>query len=171
VIAATNRNLVKLVQEGQMREDFFYRIRILPVRLPPLRERQEDIPLLIDHFLSALTKGSDHPKHLPVRVREAMESYDWPGNVRELQNVLHTYVTLGKLDLMGQITMGAEADVPGPENPAWQGKGLRQRMDILEKRIILGALERTRWHRGKAAQLLQINYKTFQRKIKSHGIK
>jgi PAS domain S-box-containing protein len=171
VIAATNRDLVKLVKEGQMREDFFYRIRILPVQLPPLRERREDIPLLIDHFLSALTKGADPPKHLPVRVREAMETYDWPGNVRELQNVLHTYVTLGKLDLMGQISMETDENGPGPQNLAWEGNGLRRQMDILEKRIILDALERTRWHRGKAAQLLQLNYKTLQRKMKAHGIK
>ena len=171
VIAATNRDLVRLVKAGQMREDFFYRIRILPVRLPPLRERKEDIPLLIDHFLSTLTKGANPPKHLPVRVREAMETYDWPGNVRELQNVLHTYVTLGKLDLMGQISMGADGEVPGPQNLAWEGNGLRRQMDILEKRMILGALERTRWHRGKAARLLQLNYKTLQRKMKAHGIK
>jgi transcriptional regulator with PAS, ATPase and Fis domain len=171
VIAATNRDLVRLVKEGQMREDFFYRIRILPVRLPPLRERKEDIPLLIDHFLSRLTKGANPPKQLPFRVREAMETYDWPGNVRELQNVLHTYVTLGKLDLMGQISMGADGDVPGPPTLAWEGNGLRRQMDVLEKRMILGALERTRWHRGKAAQLLQLNYKTLQRKMKAHGIK
>ncbi len=171
VIAATNRDLVKLVKEGQMREDFFYRIRILPVQLPPLRERREDIPLLIDHFLSALNKGADPPKHLPVRVREAMETYDWPGNVRELQNVLHTYVTLGKLDLMGQISMETDENGPGPQNLGWEGNGLRRQMDILEKRIILDALERTRWHRGKAARLLQLNYKTLQRKMKAHGIK
>ena len=116
-----------------------------------------------------LTKGANSPKHLPVRVRAAMETYDWPGNVRELQNVLHTYVTLGKLDLMGQISMAT--DEGGPENIAWEGNGLRRQMDILEKRMILGALERTRWHRGKAAQLLQLNYKTLQRKMKSHGIK
>jgi PAS domain S-box-containing protein len=174
VIAATNRNLVKLVKDGKMREDFFYRIRILPVQLPPLRERKEDIPLLIDHFLATLNKGksgSPHLPHLPVRVREAMETYSWPGNVRELQNVLHTYVTLGKLDLMGQISMDAEGGPEGAAPLELKGKGLRQRMDDLEKQMILGALDRTRWHRGKAAELLQLNYKTLQRKMKSHGIK
>ena len=116
VIAATNRDLVKLVKDGRMREDFFYRIRILPIQLPPLRERKGDIPLLIDHFLSTLAKGKEEPRHLPVRVREAMETYSWPGNVRELQNVLHTYITLGKLDLMGQISDSA-VDEPAPLNP------------------------------------------------------
>ena len=170
VIAATNRDLVKLVKDGRMREDFFYRIRILPIQLPPLRHRKEDIPLLIDHFLSTLTKGKQGPRHLPVRVREAMETYSWPGNVRELQNVLHTYITLGKLDLMGQISMETDESTLDAENLDLNGIGLRQRMDALEKRMILGALERSRWHRGKAADLLQLNYKTLQRKIKSHGI-
>ena len=153
-----------------MREDFFYRIRILPIQLPPLRQRKEDIPLLIDHFLAKLTKGKQGARHLTVRVREAMESYGWPGNVRELQNVLHTYVTLGKLELMGQISMGNDASPLNPENFNPNGNGLRRQMDALEKQIILGALERTHWHRGKAAALLQLNYKTLQRKMKSHGI-
>ena len=171
VIAATNRDLVKLVKDGRMREDFFYRIRILPIQLPPLRERKEDIPLLIDHFLSALTKGKDAPRHLPLRVREAMENYTWPGNVRELHNVLHTYITLGKLDLMGQISVIAGADVGSVDVPLLDGQGLRPRMDALEKKMILGALEAARWHRGRAAEALQLNYKTLQRKIKAHGIK
>ncbi len=171
VIAATNRDLVKLVKDGRMREDFFYRIRILPIQLPALRERKDDIPLLIDHFLSTLTKGKDEPRHLPVRVREAMETYSWPGNVRELQNVLHTYLTLGKLDLMGQITdtNGEEQAVTDPLFSSAQG--LRQRMDALEKKMILGALETAHWHRGRAAEILQLNYKTLQRKMRAHGIK
>lgn len=170
VIAATNRDLVKLVKAGSIREDFFYRIRILPIRLPPLRQRKEDIPLLIDHFLAKLTKGKKSPGHLPVRVREAMESYSWPGNVRELQNVLNTYVTLGKLDLMGQISVETKKAAPRPETLDPDDSGLRRQMDALEKRIILRALEQSHWHRGKAAKLLQLHYKTLQRKMKSHGI-
>ena len=165
VVAATNRDLVKLVKDGRMREDFFYRIRILPIQLPPLRERKGDIPLLIDHFLSTLAKGNKEPRHLPVRVREAMETYSWPGNVRELQNVLHTYITLGKLDLMGQIS-----DSAVDEPPLSVGGGLRKRMDAVEKKMILSALEVSRWHRGRAAEALQLNYKTLQRKMKAHGI-
>jgi DNA-binding NtrC family response regulator len=148
-----------------MREDFFYRIRILPIQLPPLRERKGDIPLLIDHFLSTLAKGNKEPRQLPVRVREAMETYSWPGNVRELQNVLHTYITLGKLDLMGQISESAVE-----EPPLSVGGGLRTRMDAVEKKMILSALEASRWHRGRAAEALQLNYKTLQRKMKAHGI-
>jgi PAS domain S-box-containing protein len=170
-IAATNRDLVKLVKDGRMREDFFYRIRILPIQLPPLRERKGDIPLLIDDFLSTLAKGEEEPPHLPVRIREAMETYPWPGNVRELQNVLHTYITLGKLDLMGQISDSSGEEQAVTEPPFSAGAGLRQRMDVLEKKMLLNALEAARWHRGRAAEALQLNYKTLQRKMKAHGIK
>jgi PAS domain S-box-containing protein len=172
VIAATNRDLVKLVKEGRMREDFFYRIRILPVSLPPLRERKEDIPLLIDHFMAKLTTHKDASgQHLPFRVREAMETYHWPGNVRELQNVLHTYISLGKLDLMGQISDPASEEQAILSAPFSNGESLRQRMDALEKKMILRALEAARWHRGRAAEALRLNYKTLQRKMKAHGIK
>jgi PAS domain S-box-containing protein len=167
VIAATNRDLVKLVKEGRMREDFYYRVRILPIHLPPLRERKGDIPLLIDHFLSKLSKGREAAPHLPVSVREAMENYSWPGNVRELHSVLHTYLTLGRLDLMGQISTMIEPEI---EPPARSGAGLRSRIDALEKKIIVNVLNETRWHRGKAAEALQITTKTLQRKMKSLGI-
>jgi PAS domain S-box-containing protein len=171
VIAATNRDLVQLVKGGHMREDFFYRIRILPIQLPPLRERKEDIPLLIDHFLASLANGKASPKHLPVRVREAMETYSWPGNVRELKNVLHTYVTLGKLDLMGQIAIPASETADIPEDPEAAALGLGQRLQRIERQMILNALERCHWHRGKTAEMLQLNYKTLQRKMKAYGIK
>ena len=171
VIAATNRDLVKLVKDGRMREDFFYRIRILPITLPPLRERREDIPLLIDHFLSKMSKGKDAPRHLPVRVREALETYDWPGNVRELQNVLHSYITLGKLDLMGQIGMPARSDRDPDGFQPSDNQGLRQRLDALEKQMIINALDAVHWHRARAAEALQLNYKTLQRRMKGLGIK
>lgn len=171
VIAATNRDLVQLVKEGRMREDFFYRIRILPIQIPPLRDRKGDVALLIDHFLSALDKGRAAYPHLPVRVREALENYHWPGNVRELQNVLQTYVTLGKLDLMGPVDAEV-GDAWPPFQPAGRdGAGLRQSLEVVEKQFIREALERACWHRGRAAKLLQLNYKTLQRKMKAYGIK
>jgi PAS domain S-box-containing protein len=171
VIAATNRDLVKLVKEGRMREDFFYRIRILPIQLPPLRERKEDIPLLIDHFLSRLNKGRKEPRTLPVAVREAMETYSWPGNVRELQSALHTYISLGKLDLMGQVSVTANLENNPLEPPLRTGVGLREQIENLEKKIIVNELDAARWHRGRTAEMLQITTKTLQRKMKSLGIK
>ncbi len=169
VIAATNRDLVGLVKQGRMREDFFYRIRILPITIPPLRKRREDIPLLIDHFLSAQAGAGAAPAHVSAGVRETMENYPWPGNVRELQNALHTYLTLGELDLTGRIaTGGAEAERPS-EEPA-RPEGFRDRVKAFEKQILMNALERHRWHRGKTAAALHLNYKTLQRKMKAYGI-
>ena len=101
IIAATNRNLRDLVKRGVMREDFFYRIHILPIYLPPLRERKDDLPLLIDYFLQLHDKN--HPP-LPGNIVEALLNYDWPGNIRELQNVLHRYMTLKRLDFAGGPT-------------------------------------------------------------------
>ncbi len=100
IIAATNRDIKERVKKGLMREDFFYRIHIIPIHLPPLRERKEDIPLLIEHFLK---KFGDDKTRPPVtgKVMEALYNYDWPGNVRELQNTLYRYITLNRLDFIG----------------------------------------------------------------------
>jgi DNA-binding NtrC family response regulator len=172
VIAATNRDLISLVKAGRIREDFLYRVRILPIHLPPLRERKEDIPLLIDHFLATHSRQGEPAAQLPIRIREALLHYDWPGNVRELQNALHSYLTLGKLNLMGQITMAEneERDLALAEMSLAR-EGLNANMAAIEKRLILKALEQTRWHRGRAAAALKLNYKTLQRKMKNYGIK
>ncbi|MBU2498340.1 MAG: sigma 54-interacting transcriptional regulator, partial [Proteobacteria bacterium] len=99
VIAATNRNLIDLVKEGLMREDFFYRVNVMPITLPPLRERREDIPLLIDHFLK-IYRGEEKEVRIPARVMDVMFSYPWPGNVRELQNVIRRYLSFGRWDFL-----------------------------------------------------------------------
>lgn len=167
VITATHRDLFELVKQGRMREDFFYRIRILPIRVPPLRERREDIPLLIDHFLAGQAGDNAAPVHIGAGIREILEGYPWPGNVRELQNALHTYLTLGKLDLTGRIFLD-ETGVSG--DPTLRAGGLRARMAAVEKRMILEALDQHRWHRGNTARSLRLNYKTLQRKMKGYGI-
>jgi DNA-binding NtrC family response regulator len=100
-----------------------------------------------------------------------MENYSWPGNVRELRSALHTYITLGKLDLMGQVAVTADDATNPLEPPLRTGIGLRERIETLEKKIIVSALEAARWHRGMSAEALQITTKTLQRKMKSLGIK
>ena len=99
VIAATNKDMAKAVRNGTIREDFFFRIHIIAITIPPLRERKEDIPLLIDHFMAKL--GTDGQTHsIPGQFMDVMYNYSWPGNVRELQNVLHRYVTLGDMSVL-----------------------------------------------------------------------
>ena len=142
VIAATNKDLKEQVKKGLIREDFFYRIHIIPIYLPPLRERKEDIPLLIEHFMQNYPPSKNLPK-ITVAVMEALTSYDWPGNVRELQNTLHRYVTLKRLDFLGAPL---SAPAPSPEmtfEPIWPKEELlRDAVAHFEREYILKQLER-----------------------------
>ncbi|OQX01402.1 MAG: hypothetical protein BWK80_60000 [Desulfobacteraceae bacterium IS3] len=170
IIAATNKDLQELVKRGAMREDFFYRIHIIPIYLPPLRERKEDIPLLVEHFLE---RYGDEKKLPPVtgKIAEAMRNYDWHGNVRELQNTLHRYVTLNKLDFMMKISQkpGKREAVSDFES-AKTVQPLQVAAADFEKKYILSALEENQWHRTKVAGLLGINRKTLFKKMKYYGL-
>ncbi len=174
IIAATSRNLTAMVQEGRMRSDFFYRVHVIPVHLPPLRQRKEDIPLLVEHFLQAYDQRirpviGDH-------VRQALLDHDWPGNVRELQNVLYRFVTLKRLDLTGETIgeevvgeekMTSEDTAPPAEVPT---KDLAAAVCAYEKQIISTALARCRWNRTHTARALGVGLRTLQRKMKAYGI-
>ncbi len=161
LISATNRNLRDMVRQGKMREDFFFRIDIVPIDLPPLRERREDIPFLIAHFLCEFT-GSDNPASIPGRVLEALYKYDYPGNVRELQNILRRYLTTGKLDLLGH-------GQPCPDLAAQTGS-LAEKLSAHEKEIIEICLIENRWHRGRTAAALGIDRKSLYTRMKQYGL-
>ena len=174
IIAATNRDLTEHLSKGRLREDFFYRIHVIPIHLPPLRERKEDLPLLVDHFLSRFSP-SERPPTLPGKVFEALHRYDWPGNVRELQNVLHRYVALKKLDFTrtGNNTKASfiPKEISNEEfNSTPAGNNLRQALEQYEKRIILKTLEHTHWHRTRAAEAIGVSRKTLFRKMKHYGL-
>ncbi len=166
IIAATNRDLQACVTNGMMREDFFYRIHIIPIYLPPLRDRKEDIPLLIDHFMKA---HGDIKKLPPItgRILDEMLSHEWPGNVRELQNVLHRFFTLDRLDIAKTqgVSRLKDDDIAGhlieQENNVY-----RVAMQNFEKNLFSKALEHNQWHREKAAQTLGLPVRTFYRKMK-----
>ena len=102
IIAATNRNLNERVEKGQMREDFFYRIHIIPIYMPPLRDRREDIPLLVEHFMKK-HRGKEAMPTLPGSILASLTDHDWPGNVRELENTIQRFVNLGHIDFFGCI--------------------------------------------------------------------
>jgi PAS domain S-box-containing protein len=192
IIAATNRNLRELVKQGTMREDFFYRIHILPIYLPPLRDRKEDMPLLIDHFLQCYDKN--HPP-LPGDITEALLNYDWPGNIRELQNVLQRYLTLKRLDFAGgpktlpsrlkeelpedgqPVSTGfaASAAPAGQKQSAQDSDAMQQEkspmiMNIPERDRILRALSEYNWRRDRTASALGIDRKTLFRKMKKFDL-
>ena len=172
IIAATHAHLKELVDNHRIREDFFYRIHVIPITIPPLRERKEDLPLLILHFLK--TFGGDKGiGMIPQHIMSVMSNYDWPGNIRELQNVLHRYITLNKIDLnQTQPLRSATRDQNGAGLSLQRASTytLPAALDYMEKQLILTALERQHWHRGKCARALGVSYRTLLRKMKQHNI-
>ncbi len=169
LVAATHRKLADMVREGKMRADFYYRVNVLTITLPPLRERTEDIPLLVDSWCEKHGVTLDVPRD----IRLAMAGYAWPGNIRELHNFLARLATFGR-QAASFLVAGDEAPPATELEAGGAGDGADMNLDAavrrLEERMILQALERTRWHRGRAAELLGINLRTMQRRMKRLGI-
>ncbi|MCB9481768.1 MAG: sigma 54-interacting transcriptional regulator [Desulfobacteraceae bacterium] len=164
IIAATNRDLKELVKERNMREDFFYRIHVIPIRLPALRERLDDIPLLTDHFISSLKM--DKKPVITGRLLDSFQKYDWPGNIRELQNIINRYAAIGDPGVLkGFHTLGSEET-----EKIDFSKNLSEIIADYEQKVILKALEKNRWQRIKTAEFLGIHRKTLFEKIKKYGI-
>ena len=171
IIAATNKDLKEQVKKGLMREDFFYRIHIIPIHLPPLRERKEDIPLLIEHFMQNHPPSKNLPK-ITVAVMEALTSYDWPGNVRELINTMHRYVSLGEVDFLGEQTIAPGGEISNfGDNPRHGKIALDQAMADCEKATILSALKNSQGHKVKTASALGISRAALYNKMKKYGIR
>jgi len=164
IIAATNRNLQDAVKKGKMREDFYYRIEVIRINLPPLRDRKEDIPFLVEHFLKS-SKKNQKIGDIPKNIMDAIYNYDWPGNVRELQNILQRYLAVGKLDLSSSDPGNVE--ISNLEKEADQEIfNLRSAVNNFERNHILKTLKATRWQKNRAALKLGISRNTFFRKIK-----
>ncbi len=165
LITATNRNLREMVKSGKIREDFFFRVDVVPIDLPPLRKRREDIPLLVDHFLREITKN-ENPPVLPGTVLEALYKYDYPGNVRELQNILQRYLAIRKLDFIGFF----EEQGPRPSSTVYEWTPLQESVTEYEKSIIEKCLAFHQWNRSRTARVLGLNRKTLYSKMKGHGL-
>jgi PAS domain S-box-containing protein len=171
IIAATNRDLAEQVKNGKMRKDFFYRVHIIPIHLPPLRDRKDDIPLLIQHFLKQFKYDEKKTSLLTPQVKKALQDYDWPGNIRELQNVLQRLMTIKRLDLNLVLdNYKPEADVSQENDTSSTNGGLKYLMESYEKQLILDALGKNNWQRLKSASVLNINRKTLFKKMKQYGI-
>jgi two-component system, NtrC family, response regulator HydG len=157
LISASNTALDDKVNSGRMRNDFFYRIQVIRIQLPPLRHRRQDIPLLVEHFLRKM-KTESGPARIPGRIMDALTEYNWPGNVRELRNVLQRYVTLGHLEFCA----------PGPTSSATAGAtelNLRQASRQMEQSLILQALHQAGGNRTQAAAMLGISRRALFRKM------
>jgi PAS domain S-box-containing protein len=169
IIAATNRDLKEAVRQGLIRPDFLYRIHVIPIHLPPLCKRRDDIPLLIEHFLSRYNPETVPP--LTPNIINALKKYNWPGNVRELHNTLKRWVTLKKLDFM-EFDIGRAPEEDVVENVAFsENISLSDAIEALEIRLISKRLEENHWHKGDTANALRIDPKTLTRKIKQYNIK
>ena len=170
IIAATNRNPVVQLQNGTMREDFFYRIHVIAITVPPLRERKEDIPLLLDHFLEQYRKSNTSPI-LPGEILEELYRYDWPGNVRELQNVLRQYLTIHRLDFpsLRSVEPVEIRALPGAAFATKTDK-LHAAMEEFEKQLITKGLHQHNWHRAETAVALGIPTRTLHRKMKKYRL-
>jgi DNA-binding NtrC family response regulator len=174
VISTTTRNLDEEVRAGRFRSELFYRINGMCLRLPPLRERKEDIPLLAEVFLSkhAAKLGRRRPTISEGTLNRFME-YSWPGNIRELENAVKKIVALGdEQRVVGELNL--EVPAARPENGTSHGHSLkaaaRAASREAERELILEALNRTRWNRKRAAQDLQISYKSLLYKLKQIGV-
>jgi len=165
IISATNQDLPAMVGQGNFREDLFYRIHVIDIELPPLRERREDISLLIEFFLSRFPSSGKKPR-LTGKMIDTLSHYDWPGNVRELQNTIQRFLVTNQITLPGGRSMPA-AEAGGSVSHA---DGLNGALEDLERRLIQESLQQTRWNRGKAADLLKISRWTLQRKMDKHDL-
>jgi len=175
LIAASNRDLEQAVAEGILREDLFYRLNVIPIQLPPLRERREDIPLLVAHFLQKFSKelGKD-VRGVTPEAMAVLERYRWPGNIRELENVLERAIVLGAGDMLGidalPESVRRERPVKGldsvdlPED----GLDLEATLDAIESRYLQRALDRTGGVQTKAADLLKMTFRQFRYKLQKH---
>jgi DNA-binding NtrC family response regulator len=175
VIAATNRNLQQDVQDGRFRADLFYRLNVVSLHVPPLRERAEDIPALLEHFLALYRQRFNRPAlNLSTEARRQLEAYDWPGNVRELRNCLERAAALAVTDMIeaAQVLPAVEAGQETKDNSASQAMSLKPTAPItleeLERQHILRVLDETNGNRERAAAVLGISARTLYRKLREY---
>ena len=178
VIAATNQDLTKMIADGKFREDLFYRINVIPIQLPPLRERGEDIPLLADYFLTKYRDQMGKSIHgISQESMELLEGYEWPGNIRELENVVERAVALEKSQailpeslpehIVKRVSKGSAAAGLLPES----GFNLEEHVEGLERGYITQALQRAGGVQIKAAELLGIPYRSFRYYVKKYNLR
>jgi two-component system NtrC family response regulator len=166
VLAATHRNLEHYVAEGRFREDLFYRINVVRIEVPPLRERREDVPALADHFLAL---ASDPPKTLSATARQRLEAYAWPGNVRELRNVIERATILSRGAMIEPADLGLADRAPASSAPP-AADNLPAALARLEEAMIRQALADARGNRAEAARRLGIHRQLLYTKLRHYGI-
>lgn len=176
LLASTHKDLQRAVQEGEFREDLFYRLNVVPLRLPPLRERAEDIPILARHFLDVYNeKFRRDLKGISPEGMALLQGYSWPGNIRELENVIQRGIilayneTLGSKELLDVYPSLSDRSSETPTGPTLQDK-VESVVGVTEKRLILEALKEENWKRQETADRLGISRKSLHNKMKKYGL-
>jgi two-component system response regulator PilR (NtrC family) len=180
IISATNRDLEKMVMEGSFREDLYYRLNVIPIRIPSLRERREDIPILAEYFLSKFRKefGKDIRK-LSSYAMDILKDYDFPGNVRELENIIERGVALesSSIILPDSLTLATYKKAQNVSAPPCQtaalplnGTDLDQYLASIEKEMLLNALQQAQGVKLRAAELLGISFRSYRYRLIKHGL-
>jgi two-component system response regulator PilR (NtrC family) len=171
LVAASNRDLGRAVTDGVLREDLFYRLNVIPLHLPPLRDRREDIPLLVGHFIKKLSHETARPmRGVTPEALAVLEQYHWPGNIRELENVVERAMVLGSSELLEPDGLPTSLrqprdrhDVPLELPP--EGIDLEAMLDRIEHRYMQLALERVGGVQTRAAELLRVSFRQFRYKL------
>lgn len=176
IIAASNQDLKEAIKEGKFREDLFYRLNVISLKMPPLRERREDIPLLVSHFLERYCKRMKRgKKRIAPKVMKILEGYSWPGNVRELENVMERIVAIEERQTITDDCLPEE--LLQPQKPSESGAlpetgfDLKSRLDDISVHYIQEALKQGRGNLKKAASLLGLSYRSLRHLIEKHGLK
>jgi two-component system NtrC family response regulator len=173
IISATNRNLESKIREGTFRDDLYYRLKVVVISVPPLRERREDIPALIDHFLKRYAEeNGKNIKGITSEARDILLKYDYPGNVRELENIIERAVVISRDSVLSSEDLPFTEDMVIPADADKRETGmLRGSIEDLECKLIIEAMEKAGDHQTKAAELLGISERMLRYKLKKYGLK
>ena len=173
VISATNRDLEKEIKKGRFREDLFYRLNVVSINIPPLRDRREDLPPLMTHFLRQFSKENGlNIKGFSSKARDLLMKYDYPGNVRELENILERAVVIARGDHVETSDLPfSEGTADEAEKHPWKGRTLKEAMAHLEREMVRQAMTETENHQTRAAGILGISERMLRYKLKKYGLK
>jgi Nif-specific regulatory protein len=169
LIAATSRNLEELVLKGRFREDLFYRLNVVPIFMPPLRERKEDIPLMVEFFLNRFNEENKKNVLISPEALRVLVDYTWPGNVRELENTMERLVVMSGRDIVKPSDLPINIKLPSP-NGLLQKESLMAGIEDIEKSSILDALEKTGWNQAKAARMIGLTPRQIGYKMKKYSL-
>ena len=169
IIAATSRNLENLVSQAKFREDLYFRLNVIPLFLPPLREREEDIPILIEHFLNKFNEENSRSMVMDKSALQVLLNYNWPGNVRELENTIERLVVMSGSDIITATDLPVSLNICRLKNSD-KASSLTSNIEELEQANILNALEKSGWVQAKAARLIGITPRQIGYKMKKYGI-